>query len=189
MFVLCVAMILFCPVLRGITITHSKADIFSKTFMIGDNLAVGAAIAILCRSPRLGLKALVWIGTALICIPGLILLVLSNDGKHPERRRLRREPRVLHAGIVTGGMLILMLYAYRATPIQKGLRFLLFFGEISYCLYLIHMLCCMLYDRLCGDAYLTHARCSADSLRGRKRYCGRCWPACRSDTLRIQSCA
>jgi peptidoglycan/LPS O-acetylase OafA/YrhL len=80
LFVLCVAMILLCPVLRGVTITASEADIFSKTFMIGDNLAVGAAIAILCRSQRLGLKALVWIGTALICIPGLVLIMLSNAG-------------------------------------------------------------------------------------------------------------
>jgi peptidoglycan/LPS O-acetylase OafA/YrhL len=57
----------------------------------------------------------------------------------------------------TGGMLILMLCAYRTRPIQRGLGFLLFFGEISYGLYLIHMLCEMGYDRLFGDGYLTHA--------------------------------
>src|ERR1700744_1272136 len=56
--VLCIAMMVFCPVLRGVTIGLSKADIFSKTFMIGDNLAIGAAIAILCRSQRVTLNAL-----------------------------------------------------------------------------------------------------------------------------------
>jgi peptidoglycan/LPS O-acetylase OafA/YrhL len=155
--VLCVAMVLFCPVLRGITITHSKADIFSKTFMIGDNLAVGAAIAVLCRSQRLRLKALVWICTALICIPGLILLVLANTGSTLKGDALGASLGYSMLELLSGGMLILMLYAYRTAPIQKGLGFLLFFGEISYCLYLIHMLCWMLYDRLFGDAYLTHA--------------------------------
>jgi peptidoglycan/LPS O-acetylase OafA/YrhL len=58
--------------------------------------------------------------------------------------------------LFTGGMLILMLYVYRARPVQRGFGFLVFFGEISYGLYLIHMLCWMLYDRLFGDAYLTH---------------------------------
>ena len=156
LFVLCVAMVLLCPVLRGI-MTVSKGDIFSKTFMIGDNLAVGAAIAILCRSQRLGLKALIWIGTALICIPGLVLLVLSTTGSTLKGDALGASLGYSMLELITGGILILILYAYRATPIQKGLGFLLFFGEISYGLYLIHMLCWMWYDRLFGDAYLTHA--------------------------------
>ena len=155
LFVLCVAMILLCPVLRGVTITLPRADIFSKTFMIGDNLAVGAAIAILCRSQRLALKALLWIGTALICIPGLILLVLSNTGSTLKGDALGASLGYSMLELFTGGMLILMLYTYRARPVQKGLGFLLFFGEISYGLYLIHMLCWMLYDRFFGEAYLT----------------------------------
>jgi peptidoglycan/LPS O-acetylase OafA/YrhL len=157
LFVLCMAMILLCPVLRGITISRSHADIFSKTFMIGDNLAIGAVIAVLCRSRRLGLKALVWIGAALISIPGLILLVLSTTGTTLKGDALGASLGYSMLELITGGMLILILYAYRATPIQKGLGFLLFFGEISYGLYLIHMLCWMWYDRLFGDAYLTHA--------------------------------
>jgi peptidoglycan/LPS O-acetylase OafA/YrhL len=148
-------MILLCPVLRGVTITLPRADIFSKTFMIGDNLAVGAAIAILCRSQRLALKALLWIGTALICIPGLILLVLSNTGSTLKGDALGASLGYSMLELFTGGMLILMLYTYRARPVQKGLGFLLFFGEISYGLYLIHMLCWMLYDRFFGEAYLT----------------------------------
>ncbi len=157
LFLLCVAMILLCPVLRGITITMSKADIFSKTFMIGDNLALGAAIAILCRSQRLGLRALVWIGTALICIPGLVLILLSSSGSTLKGDALGASLGYSMLELFTGGMLILVLYAYRARPVQKGLGFLLFFGEISYGLYLVHMLCWMLYDRYFGDAYLTDA--------------------------------
>jgi peptidoglycan/LPS O-acetylase OafA/YrhL len=157
LFILCLAMIFLCPVLRGVTISVSKADIFSKTFMIGDNLAVGAAIAILCRSRRLGLKTLLWIGVALVCIPALILFILSNAGSTLKGDALGASLGYSMLELFTGGMLILMLYAYRSKPIQKGLGFLLFFGEISYGLYLIHMLCWMLYDRFFGDAYLTHA--------------------------------
>jgi peptidoglycan/LPS O-acetylase OafA/YrhL len=154
---LCVAMILFCPILRGVTISLSKADIFSKTFMIGDNLAVGAAIAILCRSRRLSLTALVWIGTAALCISGLTLLVLSNTGHTIKDDALGASIGYTMLEWFTGGMLILMLCAYRTRPIQRGLGFLLFFGEISYGLYLIHMLCEMGYDHFFGNGYLTHS--------------------------------
>jgi peptidoglycan/LPS O-acetylase OafA/YrhL len=158
LFALCVAMILLCPVLRGVTMTLSTAEIFSKTFMIGDNLAVGAAIAILCRSQYLTLKTLLWIGAALICIPGLILLVLSYTGATLKGDALGASLGYSMLELFTGGMLILMLYAYRARPVQKSMGFLLFFGEISYGLYLIHVLCWLLYDRFFGDAYLTDVR-------------------------------
>lgn len=155
LFVLCVLIILLCPVLRGITISLSKADVFSKTFLIGDNLAVGAAIAILCRSQRLSLRWLVRIGTGLVCISGLTLFVLSNIG-----HSLKGDPLGASLGYsmlewLTGGILILALYAYRNRSVQKELRFLLFFGEVSYGLYLIHMICEILYDRLAGNGYLT----------------------------------
>ena len=153
----CVAMILFCPILRGVTVRLPNIDIFSKTFMIGDNLAVGAAIAILCRSRRLSLKALVWIGIAALYISGLTLLVLSNTD-----HTIKGDPAGASIGytmleLFTGGILIVMLYLYRTRPPERGLRFLLFFGEISYGLYLIHTLCEMGYDRLFGDGYLTNA--------------------------------
>src|ERR1700744_2508604 len=49
LFALSIAIILFCPVLRAAAIGHAGATIFSKTFLIGDNLAIGAVIAIICR--------------------------------------------------------------------------------------------------------------------------------------------
>jgi len=157
MFALCVGMILFCPVLRGVGITLTKADILSKTFMIGDNLAIGAAIAILCRSSRLSLKALVWIGVAAICISGPAILILTNSGHTVRSDALGVSVGYSMLEWFTGGMLILMLYAYRTRPVQPGLRVLVFFGDISYGLYLIHMLCGILYDRLFGHGYLMNA--------------------------------
>jgi peptidoglycan/LPS O-acetylase OafA/YrhL len=156
LFALCIAMMLSFPILRGATVSLPDVDIFSKTFMIGDNLAVGAAIAILCRSRRLSLRALVWIGSAALCISGLTLLVLSNTGHPIKRGVLGASIGYTMLEVFTGGMLILMLYVYRTRPTQRGLGFLLFFGEISYGLYLIHMLCEIGYDRLFGDGYLTN---------------------------------
>jgi peptidoglycan/LPS O-acetylase OafA/YrhL len=157
LFILCMAMILFCPALRGITITVFHGDIFSKTFMIGDNLAVGAAIAILCRSQRLSLKGLVWIGVVSICISALTLLALSNLSSTLKGDALRASVGYSMLEWFTGGILILALYAYRTRPVQRGLGFLLFFSEISYGLYLIHMLCEIFYDRFVGNGYRTNA--------------------------------
>jgi peptidoglycan/LPS O-acetylase OafA/YrhL len=155
LFALSTAMILLCPVLRGVAITHFGGSIFSKTFLIGDNLAIGAIIAIICRWPQLTLTALLRIGVAAICISVPALLILTNAGY-----ALLTDPFGASVGYsmlewFTGGILILMLYAYRTTPVQPALRFLVFFADISYGLYLIHMLCGILYDRVFGYAYLT----------------------------------
>jgi peptidoglycan/LPS O-acetylase OafA/YrhL len=156
LFALSIAVILLCPVLRGAAFTHVGASIFSKTFLIGDNLAIGAAIAIICRWPRLTLNALLRIGVAASCISVAALLILTNAGY-----ALRTGPLGASVGYsmlewFTGGILILMLYAYRTTPVQPALRFLVFFADISYGLYLIQMLCGTLYDHLFGHSYLIH---------------------------------
>ena len=157
LFALCIAVILLCPVLRGAAITHVGATIFSKTFLIGDNLAVGAVIAIICRWPQLTLNALLRIGVAAVCITAVALLVLSNAGYALLISPLGASVGYSMLEWFTGGILILMLYAYRTTPVQPALRFLVFFADISYGLYLIHMLCGILYDRLFGPGYLSHA--------------------------------
>ena len=85
------------------------------------------------------------------------MLILTTTG-HP----LRSGPLSISVGYsmlewFTAGVLILMLYAYRAKPLQPGLGIFVFFGEISYGLYLIHVLCGTFYDRVFGYSYRTHA--------------------------------
>ena len=157
LFALCIAMMLLCPVLRGAAITRTSADIFSKTFLIGDNLAVGAVVAIMCRWPRLTLKAIVWFGIAAIGISGTTLLIFAHTGHTLRTGTLGASVGYSMLEWFTAGMLIVMLYAYRTTPLQPTLRFLVFFADISYGLYLIHMLCGILYDRIFGHAYLIRA--------------------------------
>jgi peptidoglycan/LPS O-acetylase OafA/YrhL len=154
---LCVAMILLCPLLRGIAAALVHGDIFSKTFMIGDNLAIGAVLAILCRSQRLSLKGLIWIGIATVGISGATLLALMNTAHTIKGNVLGASVGYSMLEWLTGGILILMLYVYRSRPVQPALKVFIFFGEISYGLYLVHMLFGIWYDRFFGEAYLTHA--------------------------------
>jgi peptidoglycan/LPS O-acetylase OafA/YrhL len=157
LFILCLSIIFLCPVLRGVTFGVSHADIFSKTFMIGDNLAVGAAIAILCRTQGLSLNGLVRIGAIAVGVSAPTLLVLSHLGRSLKGDAIGASLGYSMLEWLTGGILILMLCAYRTRPTQKGLAFLIFFGQVSYGLYLIHMLCEISYDRFAGYGYLTDA--------------------------------
>jgi peptidoglycan/LPS O-acetylase OafA/YrhL len=157
LFALSIAVVLVCPILRAAAFGHFGAPIFSKTFLIGDNLAIGAVIAIICRWPQLMLKALLRIGVAMACISGTALLLLTNAGVDLRSHVLGASVGYSMLEWLCGGMLILMLYAYRSRPLQPALRFLVFFADISYGLYLIHMLCGILYDRRFGNGYLLHA--------------------------------
>jgi peptidoglycan/LPS O-acetylase OafA/YrhL len=157
LFALSIAMVLLCPILRAAAFGRVGAPIFSKTFLIADNLAIGAVIAIICRWPHLMLKALLRIGVAMACISGTALLLLTNAGVALRGHVLGASVGYSMLECFSGGMLILMLYAYRSRPLQPALRFLVFFADISYGLYLIHMLCGILYDRRFGHAYLLHA--------------------------------
>jgi len=154
---LSIAMILLCPILRAAALAHFGASTFSKTFLIGDNLAIGAAIAIICRWPQLTSKALLRIGVATLSISGAVLLILANAGHAHLTDPLGASVGYSMLEWVTSGILILMLNAYRTIQVQPALRFLVFFADISYGLYLIHMLCGTLYDRLFGHGYLIHA--------------------------------
>jgi peptidoglycan/LPS O-acetylase OafA/YrhL len=157
---LCLAIILICPVLRMTGALLNLHDMFSKTFLIGDNLAMGAVVAILCRLRLLTLRRLVRLGVWVTCVSACALLAILMTG-----HSLVAVGDVLGASLgysmlefFTGGVLILMLCAYRVRPVQPWLRFLIFFGEISYGLYLVHMLCLKLYDHLFGSASLVDGR-------------------------------
>jgi peptidoglycan/LPS O-acetylase OafA/YrhL len=124
--------------------------------MIGDNLAIGAAIAILCRSQRLSLKGLIWIGIVATSVSGLVLSLLTA-GSHT----IKGDAWGASVGYsmlewFTAGMLVLMLYIYRSRQVRPALGIVVFFGEISYGLYLIHILCGIWYDRFFGDGYMRH---------------------------------
>jgi peptidoglycan/LPS O-acetylase OafA/YrhL len=153
---LCTGMIVLCPVLRGIGVAWAHGDVFSKPFMIGDNLAIGAAIAILCRSQRLSLKGLIWIGIVATSVSGLVLSLLTAGSHTIKGDALGASVGYSMLEWLTAGMLVLMLYVYRSRQVRPALGIVVFFGEISYGLYLIHILCGIWYDRFFGDGYMRH---------------------------------
>lgn len=156
---LCVALMIVCPLLRAAALSHIlwTGDIFSKTWMIADNLAVGALIALLVRTPGVTVKALTRAGavTALVCAGGLALLL--GSGHSIKRDVFGGSVGFSLIGLLCAGCLILVLVAYSDRPLQRSLRWLVFFGDISYGLYLIHMFCEHLYDRFAGEGFRSDA--------------------------------
>jgi peptidoglycan/LPS O-acetylase OafA/YrhL len=120
--------------------------------MFADNLAMGAALALVVRMPRVSLRRFTAIGGWLIAAGAGGVLILTSI--HQLRGGLGTSLGVSCFLCLGAGAMIGALRLFRNRSVPRGLRFLLFFGEISYGLYLIHALCLMIYDRLAGEAPL-----------------------------------
>ncbi len=154
--VFCVALILLCPLLRGAALAGwlHTGDVFSKTWMIADNLAIGALLAITLRSGRLKRLTLVRVGAGLVASSAVGLILLARLGA------------AVHSTVLGGifgltliecfftGLLILALNQFRRARLPPSLGWLVFFGDISYGLYLLHLLCEQMYDQHLGKLVL-----------------------------------
>jgi peptidoglycan/LPS O-acetylase OafA/YrhL len=158
--IFCAAIVILCPVLRMTTILMRgpNTQMYAKTFLIGDNLAVGAIIAILCRSSWLSSRSFLRLGVSLMVVCSAVLVLLTTHGHTMKGDALGGSLGYSALEGLSGGVLILMLYAYRRRQIQPTLRFLVFFADISYGLYLIHVLIADLYDRFYGEGYKLEPR-------------------------------
>ncbi|MEO6909539.1 MAG: acyltransferase, partial [Edaphobacter sp.] len=156
---LCVAMIVACPLLRAAALEHllKTGEIFSKTWMIGDNLAMGAIIAIVLRMKKVKLQTFFRFGIAMIGSSAAGLAVLAATHHLGKADVLGGSIGYTMVELLGTGWVMVMLYAYRQRPLQSVLNIFTFFGDISYGLYLIHMLCLEIYDRYGGENYHSHA--------------------------------
>jgi peptidoglycan/LPS O-acetylase OafA/YrhL len=155
---ICCGLILVCPVLRWLL---ERQLLFagvpnSRTWMFTDNLAMGAALALVVRMPRLSLRQFSTMGLWLFVSGAAGVLVLLSI--HQLRRGLGTSIGVSFLMLVAAGLMIGALRRFRSGSVPRGLRFLIFFGDISYGLYLIHVLCLMIYDRVAGEAALHSLR-------------------------------
>lgn len=157
---LCVAMIVVCPLLRAAALLHiiHTGEIFSKTWMIADNLAMGAVVAIVPRLTMMKLKSFLRFGIAAIALSSTGLIVLAATHHLIKEDLIGGSIGYTLIELLGTGWVIVMLYAYRSRPLQRGMKFFVFFGDISYGLYLIHMLCLEIYDRFEGKGFQSNGR-------------------------------
>ena len=156
---LCAAMILVCPLLRAAALGHvlDTGEVFSKTWMIADNLAMGAVVAVVLRMTKMRLQTFFRCGVAMIAISVASLALLAATHRLVKDDVIGGSFGYSMIELMGAGWVIVMLYAYRQRPLQRWLKIFVFFGDISYGLYLIHMLCLEIYDRYMGHGFLTDA--------------------------------
>jgi peptidoglycan/LPS O-acetylase OafA/YrhL len=148
-------LLVICPVLRALAFNHilHTGDPLSKTWMIADNLAIGCILAILVRSPNVTLKGLAAAGWAQFATGSLGLLILFGTHRMGRYDPLRNSIGLSCFMLICGSAVVMMLIRYRSRVVPRAFRVIVFFGGISYGLYLVHMLVLQMYDRIAGKEF------------------------------------
>lgn len=157
---LCLVMIVVCPLLRAAALGHLiyTGEIFSKTWMIADNLAMGAVVAIVPRLTMMKLKSFLWLGLTALALSSASLIIFSVTHHLMKADPIGGSIGYSMIELLGAGCMMVMLYAYRRKPLQRGMKFFVFFGDISYGLYLIHMICLEIYDRFADKSFQSSGR-------------------------------
>jgi peptidoglycan/LPS O-acetylase OafA/YrhL len=153
-------LLLVCPLLRAMAFAHllRAGDPLSKTWMVADNLAMGAVLAVLLRWPGVTLRQFVMLGWAMFLAGAGGVAGLFAAGRMGAQDVLRNSLGLSCFLIVCGSAVVLMLCLFRERRLPQWMRVFVFFGEISYGLYLIHLLLLQIYDRAFGAGFATDWR-------------------------------
>ncbi len=155
LFVVSLALLVVCPVLRALAFAHllHTGDALSKTWMIADNLAIGAVLAILVRSPRVTLRLFAALGW-MQCFAGLAGLAMLFAARRMGTQDVLRNSMGLSCFLLLASSAVVgVLCLFRRRALPKWMRIFVFFGDISYGLYLVHLLLLHVYDRIFGLAF------------------------------------
>jgi peptidoglycan/LPS O-acetylase OafA/YrhL len=155
MLVASLTLLVVCPVLRALAFAQviHTGDALSKTWMIGDNLAMGAVLAILLRWPGMKVAQFAAVGCAQFAAGVVGLACLFGARRMGAEDVLRNSVGLSCFLLICGSAVVGMLCWFRERGLPALLRGLVFLGDISYGLYLIHLLLLQIYDRVFGTGF------------------------------------
>jgi peptidoglycan/LPS O-acetylase OafA/YrhL len=161
LYFLIVLLLVLAPVFRALAFERPLPEEFgSFTWQSWDGIAIGALLALLVREPWITRRLLLWISCCSLTVAGLALAAGARFGI-----LTRREP--LGATLMLS-LISLLFFGAVGTAIWCGSgvraplvqwRILSFYGEISYGLYLYHLLVFMGFDWAQSTLW-PHARAS-----------------------------
>ena len=131
MLVASLALLVICPVLRGLSFAHllHTGDALSKTWMIGDNLAMGALLAILIRWPGMTVVKVAALGWSQLTLGVMGLLCLFGAGRMGAEDVLRNSVGLSCFLLICGSAVVGMLCLFRERALPRWLGGMVFSGE------------------------------------------------------------
>jgi len=160
MLALSLGLLALCPVLRALAFMHllHTGDPLSKTWMVADNLALGALLAILVRLPGVTAGQIAALGWAFLAVGSGGLAALFSRDRMGAEDVLRNSVGMSCFLLLCGAAVVAALCLFRSQALPRWLRGVVFFGDISYGLYLVHLLLLQIYDRAFGTGFTTDWR-------------------------------
>ena len=148
MLALSVAIVACVPMFRGWAFQHAPGwNTYALTVFRIDALALGAIVGLLCFGDGLPVSKARRIAVAFLVAGGILGAGLIGTGNASRTTAAGTALQFTAVELVLAGLFLTALIRYRAQTQRVGaLRAFAFFGDISYCLYLNHLLVALLVD-------------------------------------------